>query len=120
TGPERSATTTQGRKVIQTRSFRGSKSRNKVSVGEPAEGSLQSCKTPQTIVNLPKEPLLRRAAPGLSRVAPRPPAGARRRIIQHPVAPYGLSESLYLNKSKLSTTDLLVLASMKNAAKCDK
>src|ERR1044071_7508008 len=46
TGPERSATTTQGRKAIQTRSFRGSKSRNKVSVGEPAEGSLQSCKTP--------------------------------------------------------------------------
>ena len=28
------------RKVRQTRSFRGSKSRNKVSVGEPAEGSL--------------------------------------------------------------------------------
>ena len=40
TGPGRSATTTQGRKVGQTRSFRGSKSRNKVSVGEPAEGSL--------------------------------------------------------------------------------
>jgi hypothetical protein len=29
-----------GRKVSQTWSFRGSKSRNKVSVGEPAEGSL--------------------------------------------------------------------------------
>lgn len=28
------------REVVQTRSFRGSKSRNKVSVGEPAEGSL--------------------------------------------------------------------------------
>ena len=28
------------RELAQTRSFRGSKSRNKVSVGEPAEGSL--------------------------------------------------------------------------------
>lgn len=27
----------------QTTPFRGSKSRNKVSVGEPAEGSLKSC-----------------------------------------------------------------------------
>jgi hypothetical protein len=36
------ATLIQGRKVVQTWSFRGSKSRNKVSVGEPAEGSLQS------------------------------------------------------------------------------
>ena len=32
----------QSRKVGQTWSFRGSKSRNKVSVGEPAEGSLSS------------------------------------------------------------------------------
>src|SRR3954466_16009451 len=30
------------RKVVQTWSFRGSKSRNKVSVGEPAEGSLKN------------------------------------------------------------------------------
>ena len=40
TGSGRSATPTQSRKVGQTWSFRGSKSRNKVSVGEPAEGSL--------------------------------------------------------------------------------
>ena len=39
---ERLATATQSRKVDQTWSFRGSKSRNKVSVGEPAEGSLAS------------------------------------------------------------------------------
>jgi hypothetical protein len=38
----RAATPTQSRKVGQTWSFRGSKSRNKVSVGEPAEGSLLS------------------------------------------------------------------------------
>ncbi len=41
TGSGRLATTTPSRKVRQTRSFRGSKSRNKVSVGEPAEGSLR-------------------------------------------------------------------------------
>jgi hypothetical protein len=40
------ATLTQGRKVVQTWSFRGSKSRNKVSVGEPAEGSLKKEKRP--------------------------------------------------------------------------
>jgi hypothetical protein len=33
---------------------------------------------------------------------------------------YSGSLSNLFNKSKLSTTDLLVLASMKNAAKCDK
>ena len=32
-----------GLEVGQTWSFRGSKSRNKVSVGEPAEGSLTNC-----------------------------------------------------------------------------
>ena len=31
------------REVVLVRSFRGSKSRNKVSVGEPAEGSLPKC-----------------------------------------------------------------------------
>ena len=34
------ATVAGRRKLMQTWSFRGSKSRNKVSVGEPAEGSL--------------------------------------------------------------------------------
>src|ERR1700722_11159646 len=42
TGSGGLATTAQSRKVGQTWSFRGSKSRNKVSVGEPAEGSLLS------------------------------------------------------------------------------
>ena len=32
-------------KIVQTYPFRGSKSRNKVSVGEPAEGSLTNSKT---------------------------------------------------------------------------
>ena len=51
------ATSTQSRKVSQTWSFRGSKSRNKVSVGEPAEGSLESSTPkgvpPSTTVKLP-------------------------------------------------------------------
>eukprot|EP00794_Sanderia_malayensis_P021447 gene21446-biopygen426 len=39
--PPRPATAeAESREVVQVRSFRGSKSRNKVSVGEPAEGSL--------------------------------------------------------------------------------
>ena len=37
-------TLTLGKEVSQTWSFRGSKSRNKVSVGEPAEGSLNNFK----------------------------------------------------------------------------
>lgn len=37
------ATVAGCRKLRQTWSFRGSKSRNKVSVGEPAEGSLVNC-----------------------------------------------------------------------------
>ena len=36
----RCSNATCAREVVQTWSFRGSKSRNKVSVGEPAEGSL--------------------------------------------------------------------------------
>ena len=37
----RSSAEADSREVVQVRSFRGSKSRNKVSVGEPAEGSLK-------------------------------------------------------------------------------
>ena len=42
---------TFGRELAQTWSFRGSKSRNKVSVGEPAEGSLPNPKHINTSVN---------------------------------------------------------------------
>ena len=53
TGSGGLATTPQSRKVGQTWSFRGSKSRNKVSVGEPAEGSLPSrCRRPACRSNL--------------------------------------------------------------------
>lgn len=49
----RPATASPRRKVRQTWSFRGSKSRNKVSVGEPAEGSLmRACglTSPRTLI----------------------------------------------------------------------
>ncbi len=47
------ATLSQGRKVVQNWSFRGSKSRNKVSVGEPAEGSLQKEESPTVAAGSP-------------------------------------------------------------------
>ena len=47
----RSATTARGREAVRTWSPRGSKSRNKVSVGEPAEGSLQGGAGPSRPAN---------------------------------------------------------------------
>jgi hypothetical protein len=112
--------------------LRGSKSRNKVSVGEPAEGSL---------------PTSKRVAPQLSGcVCARffPPHVNLRCVphsFQHPLqqstdrtlAHVCVCVSLFresrthmrawLNntptKTKLLTMDILVLATMKNAAKCD-
>src|SRR5699024_6037237 len=69
--------TTQGRKALQTRSFRGSKSRNKVSVGEPAEGSLPSYTTPKPTVNLTS--VASAGTPRPPAPAPAPDPGARRR-----------------------------------------
>src|SRR5712672_253897 len=54
TGLGRVATLTQGREVGQTWSFRGSKSRNKVSVGEPAEGSLSYYRGVRAVADLSK------------------------------------------------------------------
>lgn len=71
------------REASQTWSFRGSKSRNKVSVGEPAEGSLR------IIINCEN---------------------------------YTANNNFIVKtkkKLKLLTMDLLVLVSMKNAAKRD-
>lgn len=58
--------------------------------------------------------LPRRKLPGTSR--PGRPAGGQTKTLVILVDYL----SVLFNKSKLSTTDLLVLASMKNAAKCDK
>ena len=44
----------------RTRSFRGSKSRNKVSVGEPAEGSLPLIRWPPSADTLYQKPFRRR------------------------------------------------------------
>ena len=70
------------REASQTWSFRGSKSRNKVSVGEPAEGSLR-------IINICE------------------------------ITTANNNHTIKTKKSKLLTMDLLVLVSMKNAAKRD-
>ena len=91
------ATLTQGRKVVQTWSFRGSKSRNKVSVGEPAEGSLLNGLLAFNLVNMWKQDVLRRFGVAFMLRS--------------------VSESESISKTKLSTKDLLALASMKNAAK---
>ena len=79
TGQGGLATITRSRKFGQTWSFRGSKSRNKVSVGEPAEGSLQSCMVfwvyfpPVFIVPLLLRQALLTAAWRLLLSGPRPP-----------------------------------------------
>ena len=53
------ATSSFRREVGQTWSFRGSKSRNKVSVGEPAEGSLKKEKRPVFFIRMGSIPLNR-------------------------------------------------------------
>ena len=85
-----------------------------------------SCKTPQDLC----EPYLYRFLGGRRQAVtgfPSPPSSsrgarrgrARRRHLTSCFQLASLSRT-FINKSKLSTTDLLVLASMKNAAKCDK
>src|SRR5487761_294815 len=76
------ATTAQSRKVGQTWSFRGSKSRNKVSVGEPAEGSLLSVGPPLTPLSRgagvdPRPPTLVDCTVLLRRARHWPPGGSR-------------------------------------------
>jgi hypothetical protein len=66
----------------------------------------------QTIVNLSRDIVASAGSPGEGLA--KTPAGVPETSCQ-----LGLSEK-QTNESKLSTTDLLVLASMKNAAKCDK
>ena len=67
------------RKVDQTLSFRGSKSRNKVSVGEPAEGSLPvGVFLPSPVNCSVPVPLLVGAGEGVSQVVVDVKAGATR------------------------------------------
>jgi hypothetical protein len=158
------ATPTHGREAGQTWSFRGSKSRNKVTVGEPAVGSLpKSIRARLTCpalpaVGRPNPPLVQCHVLGGPGSPPPPPpsllfrearGGAaragllagepspdRRDIFTpyptlHPPdvipgLPLSLSRSgggrstvRGYNEKQLLTTDLLALATMKNAAKCD-
>ena len=89
------ATATSFREVGQTWSFRGSKSRNKVSVGEPAEGSLINASL-------------------------HPPFVHRKFSLKLCLIYICSERNMNCNLIQLLTMDLLALASMKNAAKCDK
>nr|BAO56864.1 hypothetical protein [Trichoderma aureoviride] len=91
-------------------------------------GIITEFTTPKPNVNVTKLLPRRDLCPGCVAA---PDQGARRRTNQNSycIPPRGFFYNLSLlgasrrrfeNESKLSTTDLLVLASMKNAAKCDK
>ena len=58
--------------------------------------------------------LLRRACLSAAALGRRAPAGRPQTLA------FAVTSEPYINQLKLSTTDLLVPASMKNAAKCDK
>lgn len=81
-------------------------------------------KLPQTIANLTRTVASALAVRKGPRALPDPRVSrsreAARRSAETKLLIFYVSLSKLLNKSKLSTTDLLVLASMKNAAKCDK
>ena len=140
------------REAVQTLSFRGRRSRNKVSVGEPAEGSLPvfppalvrteevrlQClpwapvqSVPLGLADAPCEPPWpghtgtarapwgRFAAPCGGRAAV-PPSPSAEGCVPHceARAPARGSRKTCINTQLLSM-DILALATMKNAAKCD-
>lgn len=130
------------RKVGQTWSFRGSKSRNKVSVGEPAEGSLskpaqqndqRTCFSimgvgrclvpcvPYPLTSKPGRHSLLVCFPWLNQ---QPPArNASRNRKSKCALSCSVSRCMGVvscnNNKRLSATDISALASMKNVAKCD-
>lgn len=125
------ATVAGRRKLMQTWSFRGSKSRNKVSVGEPAEGSLVKARASHTDGATRVQRLWR---PTLHNIH-KPVCTvwmswtSQEAWLSNPFLPnsYGLYErgnrwtvTGQQPIIQLSTTDLLVLPSMKNAAKRDR
>ena len=120
------ATLTQGRKVVQTWSFRGSKSRNKVSVGEPAEGSLLYNRGAGAVADFVHAPVLSHNPSHPLCASPRGcspfgfvPKGGICVFIQTTACVECITICDNAQSIQLSTTDLLALASMKNAAKCD-
>ena len=114
----RSATTARGREAVRTWSPRGSKSRNKVSVGEPAEGSLQGGAGPPRPANsfssFSSPSAAWNAATALQETSSeflRPQGEAALPALPREGAPGAQAQP--------PATDLLAPASMKNAATCD-
>jgi hypothetical protein len=115
------------REAVQTLSFRGRRSRNKVSVGEPAEGSLPVFPPALCVPFCPdswvscNERLgsgmgeLRSIDLGVSSPAPGTPllSTARASLWPRPC------KETNPTKTQLLPMDILALATMKNAAKCD-
>ena len=112
------------REAVRTLSFRGRRSRNKVSVGEPAEGSLPVFPTPTFDascvlhsfgpVSLRSVQMLGLPSPGPHLASPlqftAPPSWSRSSR-SWTTTPYKITQLLPM--------DILALATMKNAAKCD-
>ena len=129
----------RSREVAQTCPFRGRRSRNKVSVGEPAEGSLSyPSRTTLRIVaafcwKWPFAPGARRCLCLGRSVVTLPPVRtvSSRAGMQRPPLCAALDTSAArtvpsvdgacatFQKSKLVSVDILACATMKNAAKCD-
>ena len=123
------ATVAGSRKLRQTWSFRGSKSRNKVSVGEPAEGSLVKARASHTdgaarVQRLWRPTLHNIHKPVCTVWMSWARGSALQSISTKLVWLYERGNRWTVTGQQpiiqLSTTDLLVLPSMKNAAKRDR
>ena len=123
------------REVTQTLSSRGRRSRNKVSVGEPAEGSLPKIQIPTDVhravfcaaagaLSFARELRAAAVAPfsfhTRSTSRPRASAALRRAFAARRARLRSLRAQARTSKLRqLPTTNVLALATMKNAAKCD-
>ena len=129
------------REAVQTLSFRGRRSRNKVSVGEPAEGSLPVSSTPTSAYRCIRDHFGERSCWRRSPIpAGSPTHGAHPRYLRSGVPGCAVSAvSLGVRSrccratevfgplaraspselTQLLPMDILALATMKNAAKCD-
>lgn len=125
--------------VRRTLPFRGRRSRNKVSVGEPAEGSLPNASLRPRPANSCAAPLppsrggagpAQRPSCALRRLAPPAPGGSNHAHTEAPrrrgayqresKARASAAEAAFFGTPRqLSTTDILAPATMKNAANCE-
>ena len=110
--------------IVQTWSFRGCKSRNKVSVGEPAEGSLtNTAASARSVLRAGRPPIhhvqsTKRRAAGRESEAAASPASPRpvRPTSKTPPPCRDMHNECMRQRKQLLTMDLLALATMKNAA----